>query len=101
SRSSRHSQTPPAQRGDRPLERRALIWMRRLAEQTLIGLDREVERQRIVLGPGETRRVVGQRRSRELIRRKSLGHLPPSTDAIAHVRFRQRPEVPCPAIGRV
>ena len=51
-----------------------------------------------MLRAGETRRVVGERCSCELVGGKPLGDLLPALDARARIRFAERPEVPGSAI---
>ena len=94
-------QFPALQLCDGFLEGTPFLVAARFRPQSLVRPDREIERDRIMLGSGEARRVVRQRGPGQLVSGKPLGHLLPSLDATARVGFTQRPEVPRTAIGVV
>jgi len=54
-----------------------------------------------MLGPRQTRGVVGERRKREVVTRKSLMHLPPSGHPIPRIRLSDGPKVPSPLMLRI
>src|SRR5215212_6171588 len=90
----RGSKFPPSQGAERVVERFALFALCRTAEQLLVCCDCEIQRVVIMFGASKCSRIVGNVGAREVVCRKSLGHLLPSPKPRARIGFGQCPEVP-------
>src|SRR5260221_10635162 len=95
------SERPAFQLRDGLLEGLSLLVATRFGPELLIGPNRQVERQRVVLGAGKARRVVRERRARELIGGKLGRHPLPPRYPLSRVGLTQGPQMPRPAIIRV
>jgi len=96
-----HLEAPLLERGDSLLERSSLIRPRRRPEQASVGSDSDLQSAAIALRRGEARRVVGEVRLCQLVRRKTLDHVSPAIDAIAQAGLAQSPKMPGTTVCRV
>src|SRR5258706_11729154 len=92
------SERPAFQLRDGLLEGLSLLVATRFGPELLIGPNRQVERQRVVLGAGKARRVVRERRARELIGGKIGRHPLPPRYPHPRVGLTPGPQVPRPTV---
>src|SRR5260221_10102759 len=92
------SERPAFQLRDGLLEGLSLLVATRFGPELLIGPNRQVERQRVVLGAGKARRVVRERRARELIGGELGRHPPPPRYPPSRGRLTHGPQKPPPPI---
>src|SRR5258708_25435412 len=95
------SERPAFQLRDGLLEGLSLLIATRFGPELLIGPNRQVERQRVVLGARKARRVVRECRSRELIGGKMRPHLLPPRSPLPRGGLPQRPQLPRPPLLRL
>src|SRR5260221_3147146 len=92
------SERPAFQLRDGLLEGLSLLVATRFGPELLIGPNRQVERQRVVLGAGKARRVVRERRARELIGGKLGPHPPPPRYPLSRGGLTHGPHMPRPPL---
>src|SRR5260221_14759714 len=92
------SERPAFQLRDGLVEGLSLLVATRFGPELLIGPNRQVERQRVVLGAGKARRVVRERRARELIGGKLGRHPLPPRYPLFRVGPPQGPQMPPPPL---
>src|SRR5260221_10082882 len=92
------SERPAFQLRDGLLEGLSLLVATRFGPELLIGPNRQVERQRVVLGAGKARRVVRERRARELIGGELGRPPPPPRHPLPRGGLTQGPQMPRPPV---
>src|SRR5258706_2327068 len=92
------SKLPAPERLYRLLQRGALIGMLCGRQQFFVSVNGEIDGLVVVLGSGQTGRVVREIRLRELVRRKTRRHLLPARHAFPRIRFGKRPQVPARSV---
>src|SRR5689334_16312491 len=79
------------QRFQRFLERPPLRFLCRFGQQSFVGGNRDLEGDGVLFVVRQSRRIVRQRRTSELVSRKPVRHLEPPVDTLSERRLSQRP----------